>query len=542
MKTTESIQLSKKAEKGLMIFVTLLIMAILGGSLWLFKIPLFRLDSIGFLMYLNMAVMGLALLFALWGPKVKPGYYTVVPGLVLLFTFGSLFLNSGIFQSEARYNLIGGVEVEDFKEDMKVVDVEKLRILDREDAVRHGENRLGSESGLGSQYELVGQNFTLQIIDGELYWSAPLAHRGLFRWMKNRQGTPGYIKVNATTRETELVLGHTIKYTESAFFGDNIRRYVYLNHSMTARYTDFSFQLDLAGHPYYAITLFEGDHGVYGKEVQGLLTVDATTGEMTYYEEGEAYPEWVDRVYPESFFQQRVAWWGRYVNGWFNPSNEGQLRPSTGTNVIYNDGNAYFYTGITSWGGDESTTGFMLMNSKTGASTYYKVSGATEEKAMGIAEGRVQNAGYIATFPALISVGGHPTYFMTLKDQNGHIAEYAFVNVEDYMKSGVSRSIETAQAEYMVEMGLRQDTGFILEEGTLEEAQGVVKRINQITLAGDTYFYFNLEGSETIYRMAFNNHPLAVLTKEGDQVSFKYLPGELQEVRTFLNHTFQESP
>ena len=538
-KSPEELQLSPTAQKVLRVIMTILILGILGLNLWVFRIPLFRIDSLGFLVYLNAWFIGLVVLFALWGPKIKAWIYFALPGGLIFLTVFYVIVTSGITGATARYELIGDVEVKEFSEDMKVVDTERLRILDREDALRHGENRLGSESGLGSQFELDAQNFTLQVIEGELFWSAPLAHRGFVRWWNNREGTPGYIKVNATTRDTELVLDQPIRFTESAHLHDNIRRYVYFNHSMTARYTDFSFQLDDQGAPHYAITVFEGDRGVHGNNVEGLLVVHAGTGDMVFYEEGEEYPSWIDRVYPKSFFEERVSWWGRYPNGWFNPSNEGQLRPSTGLNVVYNDGKAYFYTGITSWGGDESTTGFMLMNSKTGEATYYQVSGATERKAMGIAEGRVQNAGYTATFPVLINIGGHPTYFMTLKDQNNHIAEYAFVNVEDYLRSGVSRNIETAQGEYMVEMGLRTDTGFIIDESELQEVEGIIRRINSITLEGDTYFYFMLEDDPEIYRVAFKNHPTTVLTHEGDRVKIQYLSSEDNEVRIFSNNSIR---
>lgn len=530
------IQLSPKAEKIVLMIISLFIVIALGVIVWLFRVPLFRMDSFLFLLYINIFVIGITVLLAIWGPKLKPIFYFLLPSLLISITILYLVFSSGVFNATDRYELIGDIDIKEFSEDMKVVDTDKLRILDRNDALRHAENRLGSETGLGSQFELNAQNFTLQIIEDELYWVAPLAHRGFLRWWNNKDGTPGYIKVNATTRDTELVLDHKIRYTESSYLNDNIRRYVYLNHSMSAKYTDFSFQLDNKGVPHYTITVFESQNGIYGDEVEGILIVNATNGDMEFFEND--YPDWVDRVYPKSFFEERVAWWGRYPNGWFNPSNENQLRPSRGINVVYNDGRAYFYTGLTSWGGDEATTGFMLMDSRTGTTTYYQISGATEEKAMGIAEGRVQNAGYKATFPVLINVGGNPTYFMTLKDQNNHIAEYAFVNVKDYMRSGVSRNIETAHAEYLVEIGLRADTGFIIDESELIEVSGMIERINSTIVEGDTYFFFKVENDDNIYKVSFKNHPKSVLTKIGDEVDFSYIPSEENEVKVFDNKNF----
>ncbi|QNO14191.1 hypothetical protein HYG86_05100 [Alkalicella caledoniensis] len=372
-----------------------------------------------------------------------------------------------------------------------------------------------------------------------MYWVAPLQHRGFFKWRNNLDGAEGYIKVNANSRETEWVRDHKIKYSTSAYWGNDIRRHVYNNFSKRKGYTDFSFEIDDNGHPYYIITVYDNTIGFSGSEVEGILVVDAVDGEMEFFEQGSNYPTWVDRVIPESFFKKRLAAWGKYPNGWFNPSNKGQLKQSSGTNIVYNEGRAYYYTGVTSWGSDEATVGFMLMDTRTEEVSLYSISGATEKKAMNIAEGRVQNAGYTATEPVLISVGGKPTYFMTLKDSNNNIAEYAFVNVSDYMRSGVSRNIETAQAEYMVEIGLRNDTDFIIDESNLAEVNGIVERINMVIVEGDTYYYVKLEGNPELYRGSFKDFANLVITEKGDAVSIKYLESEDNLIRVFENNNLQ---
>ncbi len=528
-----------KSFKVLDLFVIGLVTLLFLFFIWLFLPPLlvFNFASSWIILILYLGVVGTYL------TATKKGmlqFFLVIPILMIVVMIGYTFFTSAIFTHEQRYALIGDIEEKEFSEEIKVIDTSRLRILDSSDALRHAENRLGSESGIGSQFELREGDFTLQTIDGHLYWVAPLQYRGFFKWRNNPEGAEGYIMVNANTRETKWVRDYKIKYSTSAYWGNDIHRHVYNNFSRSKGYTDFSFEVDDTGRPHYIITVYDNTIGFGGSVVEGILVVDAVNGEITFYEKGSAYPQWVDRVVPESFFARRLKDWGRYPNGWFNPSNQGQLKLSSGRNIVYNQGKAYYYTGITSWGADEATVGFMLMDTRTGETTFYRISGATETKAMAIAEGRVQNAGYRATPPVLISVGGHPTYFMTLKDSNNNIAEYAFVNVEDFMRSGVSRNIETAQAEYMVEIGLRKDTDFIIDESQLSKVEGVVERINMVIVEGDTYYYIKLQGNPNLYKGSFKSHVNLVITEKGDTVTIQYLASEDNTIRIFKNHNIEE--
>ena len=71
----------------------------------------------------------------------------------------------------------------------------------------------------------------------------------------------------------------------------------------------------------------------------------------------------------------------------------------------------------------------------------YQMSGATETAAMSSAQGKVQQYGYIASFPMIINLDGEPTYFMTLKDNAGLIKQYAFVSVATYTDVGTGEII-----------------------------------------------------------------------------------------------------
>ena len=84
------------------------------------------------------------------------------------------------------------------------------------------------------------------------------------------------------------------------------------------------------------------------------------------------------------------------------------LYPSGASLVYGDDGKSYWYTGITSSGGDESTVGFMLVDSRTKEAKLYMQTGATETAAMTSAEGKVQEKNYDATFPVMYNIYGTP--------------------------------------------------------------------------------------------------------------------------------------
>ena len=64
------------------------------------------------------------------------------------------------------------------------------------------------------------------------------------------------------------------------------------------------------------------------------------------------------------------------------------------------------------------------------------------------AEGEVQNLKYKATFPILINAGGHPTYFLSLKDDANLVKKYAFVSVENYQLVATGDSVAQAEQAY----------------------------------------------------------------------------------------------
>ncbi len=373
-------------------------------------------------------------LIAIWTIDIK--LITKLFALVVFVIFAINIYSSPIINSEKYYNLLGEVQEKDYATEVPEIDDTKIPVVDQELAEKLGDKVLGDDIGLGSQFT-VGEYYFVSTAD-DLAWVAPLEPQSFFKWLQNRAGAPGYVYVSATNpNDVKLVKnidGEDIKlkYTNNSYLFSEIKRHAYLNKNMFRAMTDFSFEIDDNGRPYWVITTYEPTIGFSGYDTEGIIIVDAQSGETTYYDNINDLPDWVERVQPSNIVNQQVRSWGAYKNGWLNTifaQNE-MIQPTEGFGYVYIDNEPYYYTGLTSIKSDESTVGFMLINTRTKESIFYKINGATEEAAQKSAQGQVQQYDYVASFPILLNVYDTPTYFMTLKDQDGLIKQYAYVSVK----------------------------------------------------------------------------------------------------------------
>lgn len=164
----------------------------------------------------------------------------------------------------------------------------------------------------------------------------------------------------------------------------------------------------------------------------------------------------MDRVQPEDFVIEQITNRGNYVHGIFNFANKDKYRPSDGHNIVYNNGECYLFTGLTSVGADDSAIGFIMVDMVTKEPIMYEMSGATEEAGQLSAQGRVQDLGYQASFPIILNIDSQPTYFMTLNDDIGLIKQYAFVSVTNYSTVGTGRVGQRRAARLRKQAGQRR--------------------------------------------------------------------------------------
>jgi len=474
----------------------------------------------------------------------KPGKIPlIIVVIVAIYIIIVPFITSwALLRTDDYRNLIGKVETEsNLSNHMLPISIEKIRVVDQSLAQLLGDKVLGSQPALGSQVTL--GTFNIQKVKNDLYWVAPLLHSGFFKWQKNMEGTNGYVMVNACNeRDVKLVQEIDgkkvfIKYQSEAYFFDNLERYLYFHGYWNVGLTDYSFEIDDAGIPYWVVTKFKKTIGFAGEEAQGVVIVNAQTGEINDYSIANT-PKWVDRIQPGEFIETQLNNWGEYVKGYWNFSNENKLKITEPVSLVYgDDNNAYWYTGLTSVGSDESTVGFVLVNTRTKKAVWYKQSGATEYAAQNSAKGKVQEKGFSASAPIPYNINNIPTYVMTLKDNGGLVKMYAMVAIEDYTIVGVGNNLREALMAY--KNAYNQTGNKISTKSKTEKniIKSIITRINGDVKNGNTYYYFTLKNFPKIFigsTQISNDFPVS---NSGDSVyvSFDNDNQEVIDISSFKN-------
>lgn len=451
-------------------------------------------------------------------PKV-PAIIIAVPWVIIAVV---LVVCSVFFQWKAYRDQLGEPQIKTFDSEVQTIDISQIPIVDEPLALQLAQKKLGERPALGSQVEL--QTATIQMVDGELVWVVPLYHSGFFKWLTNMEGTPGYIVVSATnTNDVRYVEGSKIKYHPGSYLLFDVARKVRFGPGLLTGITDYSFELDDNGQPYWVVSTYHNLRGFSLPEADGIILLNATTGQMERYTM-ENIPEWVDRVQPEDFVIEQITNRGNYVHGIFNFANKDKYRPSDGHNIVYNNGECYLFTGLTSVGADDSAIGFIMVDMVTKEPIMYEMSGATEEAGQLSAQGRVQDLGYQASFPIILNIDSQPTYFMTLKDDIGLIKQYAFVSVTNYSTVGTGESVSDALRDYESKLVSDGVTTISNLSGETETVEGVILRIASEYSDGRTIYKFLLESPQDIlFTAQAPVSPELALTQPGDRVSVSYL-------------------
>lgn len=459
--------------------------------------------------------------------NIHKGFYILIGSIIFYMTIIPIITSWSLIHNQSYKNLIGKIEIgKNFSDHMEPISIKNVRVVDQELAAILGDKVLGSQPALGSQVNL--GEFTIQKVKDELYWVAPLEHSGFFKWNKNKQGTPGYVMVNATNeRDVKLVnqingKNVKIKYQPNAYFQDNLERYIYFNGYMTSGMTDYSFEIDDVGNPYWVVTKYTKKIGFYGSDASSVLVVNATTGTITEYTINNV-PEWIDRLQPQKFIEEQLNDWGEYINGYWNFSNEGKLQITEELTLVYGEDNkSYWYTGLTSVGADESTVGFILVDTRTKKAVWYKQSGATETAAMGSAEGKVQEKGYTATIPTPYNINNIPTYVMTLKDNGGLVKMYAMVSIQDYTIVGVGNSLQETLMAYKNAFNATGNKFSTSTKSNKIKLKTIINRINSDVKNGNSFYYFIVNGSNKTFigsTQISNDIPISMI---GDSIEIIY--------------------
>ena len=440
--------------------------------------------------------------------------------MTVLSVMGSEFLNAEKYRNQIKIT-----DVTDFDDQFQAISIDRIPVVDRQTAAILGDKQIGKQAGLGSQFQ-IDPTYTLISSDQHLYRVSPLEHRDFIKWFQNyKSGIPGFIKVNVTDpNDVDLVMMEEgIKYSPSGRFNQNLFRHIRFKYR-TELLSDYSFELDDEGKPFWVVSVVAPEIGYYGGlSAQGVIIVDPVSGEMNKYDM-DNIPDWVDRVQPAELAWQQIDNWGYYVHGYFNTlfGQKDMIQTTEGYNYVNIDGQTYVFSGLTSVAADRSINGFALINLRTKEASYVKVGGADEVSAMASAEGQVQHLKYRATFPILLNVADEPTYFISLKDSEGLVKMYSFVDVVDYSIVGIGETMGKAHEDYIRKLksaNKAQDA----RSAQNVTVKGTVASVSQAVLEGTTQYYITLENDPHLFILPLEISPELTLTQPGQQVSITYL-------------------
>jgi hypothetical protein len=475
----------------------------------------------GYFLAFCLSFLGLYVYSEIKGTEINYAVFSFIGFVIFLLI--TIVNSAPMFHSASYRNLIGQVKSKDFNKSLPPIDIKNAPLVSEHMAIQYAQKKLSDIPALGSQVVL--GDFVKQNVKGKLYWVSFLEHSGFFQWNKTG-ATIGYVKVSASNPEdVELVTSVdnkplTMKYIDSAYFGNNAYRRIY-SENKNLGISDLSSEIDDDGRPYIVATLYDKTIGFGGADVVGIAILDVQTGEVKNYNLQKDVPAWVDRVYPADLLKSQVDDWGKYVNGWFNPSNQGRLKVSNKVDLVYGeDGNCYFYLGITSVGRDNGIVGFMLVNSRTKETILYHLSGADEDVAARTAEGSMPEKHYTATNPLPFSVDGVPTYILTLTDNNGIPRAYAMIDILQYQTLAVQDTLQNTYQLYLNKLAHGNPGVSISDKKeNVVSLKGVVDRISNDMKNGTSIYYMTLKGNEHIFTSTSDISEKLVLSKVGDSVN-----------------------
>lgn len=448
----------------------------------------------------------------------------IAGALLAIVVVGSV-VSSPIFHADAYTRLID-IETGNFEEDIDELSYDQIPWLDKESAQRLGDRKMGELADMVSQFE-VASDYAQINYKGRPVRITPLLYGDIFKWFNNYQeGLPGYITIDMVTQEAQVVRmgeGNGIKYSQSELFFRNLDRHIRFNYP-TYMFEQPIMEIDEDGHPYWICPRVVKKIGIFGgTDINGIVVVDAVTGEHTYYNLDEV-PQWADNVYRAELLIQQYDYYGAYSGGFLNSifGQKGVTMTTDGYNYLAMNDDVYMYTGITSVGGDESNVGFVWVNQRTKDTKYYQIAGAHEYSAMASAEGALQHLNYTATFPLLLNIHGQPTYFMAMKDYSNLVKQYAMVNVEQYQIVATGSRVIDCEENYI---RLLDSQGISIPSEETKVA-GTVEDIRVAVIEGNSQYYIKLGGDATYYAMSAGLDPRIVLINVGDRLEMSYLDTE----------------
>ena len=542
------------------VIISIVLTLVVGAVAYYAMLPALNFKAIELYVYIGMLIVAYIGIFGIASKAYfRPEYMEyaknkvkipIVLILILVAVVGVGYLvGAEIFRAKDYAEIID-VKEGDFAEEVAEIDFSSVPRLDKDSSNMLATRALGKLSDYVSQF-VVNQYYSTQInYKGTPVRVQSLDYGDIFKWLKNtKEGIPAYIIVDMTTEKAEAVrLEEGMKYSPAEHFNEYLIRHVRFKYPSLIL-GEPSFEIDETGRPFWIVPVLDKTIGLFGgTDVIGAVIVDSINGDTTLVstalDKNTKLPtdkfvtdkefQWLDHVYSANIVNQQYNYYGKYNNGFWNSiiGQENVKVTSSGYNYLALNDDVYMYTGVTSISSDQSIIGFVLINQRTKEAVYYQQAGALEETARTSAQGKVQEKGYVATFPILLNVSGEPTYFMALKDSSQLVKMYAMVNVEQSTVVGVGNTLAECTENYAAELksngvNVDVDVDSMGNEETPDtpkvetvDVTGTVAEIRSVITGGETYFYIKLVDNTTYYKVAVKDAERIVILNVGDTITF----------------------
>ncbi|UTE72391.1 hypothetical protein M1I95_19330 [Rossellomorea marisflavi] len=471
----------------------------------------------------------LFIIAAIAGASLSYGTERMIKGVLVLagLVVGVYFLSAFVFNADEKYesaDMKTKTEIQAFDETETPASVPP----------QFARNKMKKAFGQvpnTSYYEL--GNLQIQKVNGDYVYIAPVEFSDFWKWVKGDK-TPGYFILSATdSTANPKFMKQEMKYTPSSYLNENIERHIRMKYPKKIFYGDVQLEVNDEGKPFYIRTYGTFISARNGFDAEGVVLVDALTGDTKAYPIKDI-PAFIDgAISPETVSLQN-SYFGNFVKGFWNskfgksdvklPSDEGT--EANVTPVFNKDGDMYYFTDFTSpKEGVDSMLGYSMTNARTGEATYY--TGNLEESymdsqgALQIIQKRFIEKKWDGKMPVLYNFYGEASWLTPVLDSNGFLQNYFIVSAAN---PEIAVYADTPnQALKMYKTALQKGSGSLNNNSKAEEKQdsGKVVRVYKEKSGDYTVVSFLLENGKN-YIVSSEISPLAIYLMENDTVKITY--------------------
>ena len=364
---------------------------------------------------------------------------------------------------------------------------------------------------------------------GNIQYVAPLEHIGVIAALLNGM-TPGYIVMDAADAiSVKAVLtdkkGQALKlmYSNSAMGLQDINTYMHFN-SPTSVLESAKFYLDDEGKPYWVALKQKRTIGVSGFDTEGVVVVNAQTGDIKEYDLAASIPSWIDRLHDTALLEEQVDSHFQYVHGYFNGSRQDVRERIGATDYVQIGDQTYLYITIGNKNNATMTTGAVLVNTRTKETSYYERKVFAETEVATAAAQLYREKGYSAGNPLLRSVEGNLVFVVQMHGAASTISGYVIRSAYPQGPISSGNTLVEAYQNYVQKMMEAPDVA-MTKHAVANTREGQVSQLGSEVVNGNTVYSIRIEGSNEIFVVARTVSPELPLLGTHNTVAVQYRKG-----------------